>query len=259
MSPHVLIVDDDPVVRDLLSGFLRANGFEASVLHDATHLGARLERERPSVVVLDVMMPRTDGLRALAALRAQGNDIPVIFASARSAVGDRIAGLTLGADDYVAKPFDPQELLLRIQTVLRRRSNGPAGAPVARERYRFGAFELDFMARTLERDGKRVPLRRSEFVLLKIFTEHPYRVLSRVLIHDLLHADGHEFRERSLDVPVWRLRRLIEDNPAQPRYVQTLRGKGYVFVPQSGVGIEGNIEDPTADLTADDGGHSTNA
>jgi len=189
--------------------------------------------------VLDVMMPRTDGLRALAALRAQGDDIPVIFASARVAVGDRIAGLTLGADDYVAKPFDPQELLLRIQTVLRRRGMGPASAPSARERYHFGPFELDFMARTLERNGTRVPLRSSEFVLLKIFTEHPYRVLSRALIHDLLHADGLQFHERSLDVPVWRLRRVIEDNPAQPRYVQTLRGKGYVFVPQREDGSEG--------------------
>jgi len=238
MSPHVLIVDDDPVVRDLLAGFLRANGFEASVLHDGTHLGARVERERPSVVVLDVMMPRTDGLRALAALRAQGDDIPVIFASARSAVGDRIAGLTLGADDYLAKPFDARELLLRIQTVLRRRGTGHAGAPAARDRYHFGPFELDFMARTLDRNGSRVPLRSSEFALLTIFTAHPYRVLSREMIHDLLHADGMQFHERNLDVPVWRLRRVIEDNPAQPRYVQTLRGKGYVFVPPREGGSE---------------------
>ncbi|MBN3810814.1 MAG: response regulator [Paraburkholderia tropica] len=231
MSPHVLIVDDDPVVRDLLSRFLRANGFEASVLHDGTHLGQRLERERPAVVVLDVMMPGTDGLRALAALRAKGDDIPVIFASARGAVADRIAGLTLGADDYVAKPFDPQELLLRIQTVLRRRGAVPAGAPEARERCRFGPFELDFTTRTLLRDGERVALRDGEFALLKVFTRHPYRVLSRVLIHDLLHADGLEFHERSLDVPIWRLRRVIEDDPSQPRFVQTVRGKGYVFVP----------------------------
>jgi two-component system phosphate regulon response regulator OmpR len=231
MSPHVLIVDDDPVVRDLLSSFLRDHGCEASVLHDGIHLGQRLERERPSVVVLDVMMPRTDGLRALAALRAKGDDIPVIFASARGSVGDRIAGLTLGADDYVAKPFDPHELLLRIQTVLRRRGAVQAAAPETRDRYRFGPFELDYTARTLTRDGARVPLRGSEFVLLKIFTAHPYRVLSRVQVHDLLHADGLEFHERSLDVPIWRLRRVIEVEPSQPRFVQTVRGKGFVFVP----------------------------
>jgi two-component system, OmpR family, phosphate regulon response regulator OmpR len=231
MSPHVLIVDDDPVVRDLLCRFLRANGFEASVLHDGTHLGRRLERERPSVVVLDVMMPGTDGLRALAALRAEGDTIPVIFASARGSVADRIAGLTLGADDYVAKPFDPQELLLRIQTVLRRRGEVLPSAPEPRERFRFGPFELDFATRTLLRDGEHVALRDGAFALLKIFSRNPYRVMSRVLIHDLLHADGLAFRDRSLDVPIWRLRRVIEIDPSQPRYVQTVRGKGYVFVP----------------------------
>ena len=231
MSSHVLIVDDDPVVRDLLSCFLRANGFEASVLHDGTHLQRRLELERPSLVILDVMMPGVDGLRALAALRAEGDDIPVIFASARGDVVDRIAGLALGADDYVAKPFDVQELLLRIQTVLRRRSAVQPGAPEPRERCRFGPFELDYTTRTLLRDGRRAPLRDSEFALLKVFTRHPYRVLSRVLIHDLLHADGLAFRDRSLDVPIWRLRRLIEEDPSQPRFVQTVRGKGYVFVP----------------------------
>ena len=231
MSPHVLIVDDDPVVRDFLSGFLRANGFEASVLQDGTHLGQRLDCERPSVVVLDIMMPRVDGLRAPTSLRAKGDDIPVIFASARGEVGDRIAGLMLGADDYVAKPFDPQELLLRIQTVLRRRGAVPASAPEAREQYRFGPFELDFATHTLSRDGTHIPLRVSEFVLLKVFTGHAYRVLSRQLIHDLLYADDLEFHERSLDVPIWRLRRVIEDNPSQPRFVQTVRGKGYVFVP----------------------------
>ncbi|WP_322105552.1 response regulator [Paraburkholderia sp. J41] len=246
MSPHVLIVDDDPVVRDLLSRFLRTHGFEVSVLHDGTHLCERLERERPSVIVLDVMMPGTDGLRALASLRAKGDDIPVIFASARAEVPDRIAGLALGADDYVAKPFDVQELLLRIQTVLRRRGAAPAAAPEARESCRFGPFELDFASRALLRDGTRVPLRDSEFVLLKVLTCHPYRVLSRVLIHDLLYADGLEYHERSLDVPIWRLRRVIEDDPSQPRFVQTVRGKGYVFVPLGDRRMDGHAAPPAA-------------
>ncbi|WP_233862058.1 response regulator [Paraburkholderia adhaesiva] len=243
MSPHVLIVDDDPVVRDFLFSFFRDNGFKASVLNDGMHLDQMLERERPSVVVLDVMMPRADGLRALAALRARGDDTPVIFASARGEVGDRIAGLTLGADDYVAKPFDPQELLVRIQTVLRRRGVVPVGVPEASGRYRFGPFELDFDTRQLMRDGVRVPLRGGEFVLLRIFARHPYRVLSRVLIHELLQADGLECHERSIDVPIWRLRRVIEDNPSQPRFVQTVRGKGYVFVPQRAAGAESQVAD----------------
>jgi two-component system phosphate regulon response regulator OmpR len=236
MSQQVLIVDDDPVVRDLLCRFLRENGFEASVLHDGTHLARRLERERPSIVVLDIMMPGTDGLRALSALRAAGDDIPVIFVTARGSVGDRIHGLSLGADDYLTKPFDPHELLARIHTVLRRRGPATTSAPEPRQRYRFGRsgrFELDFVTRTLMRDTERLALRDSEFALLKIFANHPYKVLSRVLIHDLIHRDDLPFRDRSLDVPIWRLRRVIEEDPADPRYVQTVRGKGYVFVPDA--------------------------
>jgi two-component system, OmpR family, phosphate regulon response regulator OmpR len=250
MNPQVLIVDDDPVVRDLLCQFLQSNGLDVSVLHDGTHLRRRLERERPSVVVLDIMMPKTDGLRALTALRAAGDDIPVIFASARGTVSDRIVGLALGADDYITKPFDPRELLARIHTVLRRRGPATPSAPEARERFRFGPFELDFATRALTRDGQRVTLRDSEFALLKIFIKHPYKVLSRVLIHDLVHRDDLAFRDRSLDVPIWRLRRVIEEDPSNPCYIQTVRGKGYVFVPDAdGAGIQ--FETATSD-TLDD-------
>ena len=233
MNPQVLIVDDDPVVRDLLCRFLQSNGLDVSVLHDGTHLQRRLERERPSVVVLDIMMPDTDGLRALTSLRASGDDIPVIFVTARGTVADRIVGLSLGADDYLTKPFDPRELLARIHTVLRRRGPATTSAPEARKRFSFGPFELDFTTRTLLRDGNRLALRDSEFALLKIFVNNPYKVLSRVLIHDLVHRDDLAFRDRSLDVPIWRLRRVIEDDPSNPRYVQTVRGKGYVFVPDA--------------------------
>jgi two-component system, OmpR family, phosphate regulon response regulator OmpR len=233
MNTQVLIVDDDPVVRDLLCRFLKENGLDVSVLHDGSSLRRRLERERPSVVVLDIMMPNTDGLRALANLRAAGDDIPVIFVTARGSVADRIVGLELGADDYIPKPFDPRELLARIHTVLRRRGPASTSAPEARDRFRFGPFELDFATRALLRDGARLPLRDSEFALLKIFVNHPYKVLSRVLIHDLVHHDELAFRDRSLDVPIWRLRRIIEDDPSNPCYVQTVRGKGYVFVPDA--------------------------
>jgi two-component system, OmpR family, phosphate regulon response regulator OmpR len=231
MKPCVLIVDDDPVVRDLLSRFLRSHQFDTAVLHDGKHLLRRLERERPSIVVLDIMMPQTDGLEAIAALRASGDDIPVIFVSARGSVTDRIRGLTLGADDYLPKPFDPQELLVRIQNILRRRGPSTASAPEVRTRYQFGPFELDFTMRTLSREQQLIPLRESEFALLKIFATHPYKVLTRTLIHDIVHRDAREFRERSLDVPIWRLRRVIEEDPTAPRYIHTVRGKGYVFVP----------------------------
>ncbi|MGH8781914.1 response regulator [Paraburkholderia sp.] len=252
MNPQVLIVDDDAVVRDLLCRFLQSNGLDVSVLHDGTHLKRRLERERPSVVVLDIMMPKTDGLRALAALRDAGDDIPVIFASARGTVADRITGLSLGADDYITKPYDPRELLVRIHAVLRRRGPATPSAPEARERFRFGPFELDYATRTLLRDGACVTLRDSEFALLKIFSTQPYKVLSRALIHDLVHRDDLAFRDRSLDVPIWRLRRVIEDDPSNPRYVQTVRSKGYVFVPDaSATGLDSadssDVEPPAAD------------
>ncbi|SAK81004.1 osmolarity response regulator [Caballeronia calidae] len=232
MSTSVLIVDDDPAVRDLLRRFLNARGIDVSVLHDGAGLRRRLELERPSIVVLDIMMPDTDGLRALRDLRAAGEDIPVIFVTGCDSVAQKIAGLQSGADDYLSKPFDPGELLARIEAVLRRRASAPS-RPERAPRERFGRFEVDFVTRSLLCDGERIALRDSEFALLKVFIKHPYKVLSRVLIHDLVHRDDLAFRDRGLDVPIWRLRRIIEDDPSRPRHVQTVRGQGYVFVPDA--------------------------
>jgi two-component system, OmpR family, phosphate regulon response regulator OmpR len=205
MTTSVLLVDDDPVVRDLLRRFFRERGMHVSVLHDGSGLMHRLELERPSVVVLDIMMPNTD---------------------------DKIAGLECGADDYLAKPFDPRELLARIETVLRRRASAPS-RPERVPREKIGRFEVDFVTRSLVRGEERIALRDSEFALLKIFVRHPYKILSRVLIHDLLRGDDLAFRDRGLDVPIWRLRRIIEEDPSNPRHVQTVRGQGYVFVPDT--------------------------
>ncbi|MDR5754527.1 MULTISPECIES: response regulator [unclassified Caballeronia] len=232
MTTSVLIVDDDPTVRDLLCRFLRTRGFDVSVLHDGGGLRRRLELERPSIVVLDIMMPGTDGLQTLRQLRAAGDDIPVILVTACGSVTDKVSGLEAGADDYLAKPFDPRELLARIETVLRRRAP-VASKPEPRARERFGRFEVDFVTRSLMSGDERMPLRDSEFALLKVFIRHPYKVLSRVLIHDLVHSDDLAFRDRGLDVPIWRLRRIVEDDPSNPRHIQTVRGQGYVFVPDA--------------------------
>ncbi|SAK82940.1 osmolarity response regulator [Caballeronia temeraria] len=241
MSTSVLIVDDDPAVRDLLRRFFNAQGIDVSVLHDGAGLRRRLELERPSIVVLDIMMPDTDGLRALRDLRAAGEDIPVIFVTGCDSVPQKIAGLQSGADDYLAKPFDPHELLARIEAVLRRRTAAPS-RPEPAPRERFGRFEVDFVSRSLLRGDERIALRDSEFALLKVFIKNPYKVLSRVLIHDLVHRDDLPFRDRGLDVPIWRLRRLIEDDPSHPRHVQTVRGQGYVFVPDADDSPSGWIE-----------------
>jgi two-component system, OmpR family, phosphate regulon response regulator OmpR len=231
MSEHVLMVDDDPVVRDLVRGYLQNHGFAVSVLHDGAGLKRRVEAERPALIVLDVMMPGKDGISALREMRQAGEDIPVILLTARSDVIDRVIGLELGADDYVPKPFDPRELLARIRSVMRRRNADAPGAPELRPPYRFGPFEVDFAARELRRDGVRVPLRSGEFAMLKILVKNEMIVLSRAQLNERMRGSG-SYRDRSLDVSIWRLRRLLETDPSEPRYVQTVWGQGYIFVPQ---------------------------
>ncbi|MFM0606103.1 response regulator [Paraburkholderia sediminicola] len=231
---QVLLVDDDADLRDLLRTFFQQRGIEISVLHDANQLARRLERERPSIIVLDLMMPGVDGLSALRQLRATGDTIPVIMLTARADGVDRVIGLELGADDYLGKPFMPQELLARIHAVLRRHAHPSAATTAAlekREALRFGSFRLDFATRTLFRDDEPLKLTSGEYALLEVLAEHPMETLSRSKLVDLLHGPYSEVTERGIDVPVWRLRRLLEDDPANPRRIQTIRGIGYMFVP----------------------------
>jgi two-component system phosphate regulon response regulator OmpR len=225
---QVLLVDDDADLRDLLRTFFQQRGIDMSVLHDANHLARRLERERPSIIVLDLMMPGIDGLSALRQLRASGDTIPVIMLTARADGVDRVIGLELGADDYLGKPFMPQEVL--------RRHAPPAATPAPvekRDALRFGRFRLDFASRTLFRDEEPLKLTGSEYALLEVLAQHPMETLSRSRLVDLLHGPYSEVTERGIDVPVWRLRRLLEDDPANPRRIQTIRGTGYMFVPGS--------------------------
>ncbi|MBU9645147.1 response regulator [Burkholderia gladioli] len=241
---QVLLIDDDAALRDLLRTFFQQRGIEISVLHDATTLERRLERERPSVIVLDLMLPGVDGLTVLKQLRASGDPIPVIMLTARADGVDRVIGLELGADDYLGKPFMPQELLARIHAVLRRHASagalGTRPAPERREPLRFGPFRLDFATRTLYRETEALKLTGGEYALLEVFALHPMETLSRTRLLDLLHGPYSNLTERGIDVPVWRLRRLLEDDPAQPRYVQTMRGVGYMFVP-GGEGDEAHV------------------
>ncbi|WP_233862639.1 response regulator [Paraburkholderia adhaesiva] len=232
MATQILVVDDDLELRDLLRDYLARQGMEVSVLHDAGSLERRLERERPDLIVLDLMMPGVDGLTALRKLRASGDDIPVIMLTARADDVDRIVGLELGADDYLGKPFNPRELLARVQAVLRRRRTlASAAAPEQREPFSFGRFILDFQSRTLHQEGKPLMLSGSEFALLKIFVNHPMRTLTRERLLELLHGPEYDGTDRGIDVQVWRLRRILETDPSTPRFIQTVRGRGYVFVP----------------------------
>jgi two-component system phosphate regulon response regulator OmpR len=232
MAIQILVVDDDADLRDLLRIYLGEVGFEVSVLHDASSLERRLERERPDLIVLDLMMSDIDGLTALRKLRATGDDIPVIILTAKADPADRIKGLELGADDFLAKPFNPRELLARVQAVLRRRTQPSAAAPELREPFAFGTFTLDFQSRTLMQRGRPLMLADSVFALLRVFVDNPMHALSRERLIELLHGPEYDGTDRGIDVQVWRLRRILEADPSAPRFIQTVRGRGYLFVPE---------------------------
>jgi two-component system phosphate regulon response regulator OmpR len=231
MAIQILVVDDDADLRDLLRIYLGKAGYEVSVLHGGGALERRLERERPDLIVLDVMMADTDGLTALRKLRASGDDIPVIVVTAKADEVDRIIGLELGADDFLGKPFNPRELLARMQAVLRRRTTPSSAAPEQREPVSFGSFTLDFQSRTLMQAGRPLMLADSVFALLRIFVDHPLQALSRERLLELLHGPQYDGTDRGIDVQVWRLRRILEADPSAPRFIQTMRGRGYLFVP----------------------------
>jgi two-component system phosphate regulon response regulator OmpR len=228
----LLVVDDDLRLRDLLSRYLTEQGFAVDVAPDAPAMDRQLGRNRYDLIVLDLMLPGEDGLAICRRLRGTGNDIPIVMLTARGDEVDRIVGLEMGADDYLPKPFNPRELLARINAVLRRKSSLPASAPASDEAVvEFGAYRLDLATRELSNAGKPVPLTSGEFALLKVLVKHPRHPLSREKLMELARGREHEAFDRSIDVQVSRLRKLLEQDPGNPRFIQTVWGFGYVFVP----------------------------
>lgn len=232
-TPKILIVDDDPRLRDLLRRYLGENGFNVLVSENGEAMKRLWEREHFDVLILDLMMPGEDGLAILKRLRAEKDMTPVIMLTARGEDVDRILGLELGADDYLGKPFNPRELLARIHALLRRRPRQDApGAPsMENEVVKFGDFELDLGTRVLKKNGEIVPLTTGEFAVLKAFARHPRQPLSRDKLMEMARGREYEAFDRSLDVQVSRLRKLLEPDPSKPRYLQTVWGLGYVFIP----------------------------
>ena len=232
-TPKILIVDDDPRLRDLLRRYLGENGFNVLVSENGEAMKRLWVREHFDVLILDLMMPGEDGLAILKRLRAEKDMTPVIMLTARGEDVDRILGLELGADDYLGKPFNPRELLARIHAVLRRRPRQDApGAPsMANVVVKFGDFELDLGTRVLKKNGEIVPLTTGEFAVLKAFARHPRQPLSRDKLMEMARGREYEAFDRSLDVQVSRLRKLLEPDPSKPRYLQTVWGLGYVFIP----------------------------
>ncbi|MEZ5508137.1 MAG: two-component system response regulator OmpR [Gammaproteobacteria bacterium] len=228
----ILVVDDDARLRALLQRYLEEQGYTVKAVADAEQMDRALGRELYSLMVLDLMLPGEDGLSICERLRSAGNAIPIIMLTAKGDDADRINGLEAGADDYLPKPFNPRELLARIKAVLRRQVKELPGAPSQQEEVvSFGPFMLDLSTRTLTKNGEAVSLTTGEFAVMKALVQHPREPLTRDKLMNLARGREWSAMERSIDVQVSRLRRLIEDDPSNARYIQTVWGVGYVFVP----------------------------
>ncbi|WP_295144598.1 response regulator [uncultured Reyranella sp.] len=226
-KPHILVVDDDTRLRELLKSFLSRNDFRVSTAASAAEARQRLGSLDFDLIVLDVMMPGETGLEFATELR-RTDDVPILMLTAMVETKDRIAGLERGVDDYLGKPFEPRELLLRIQSVLRR--GRPAGTPApteARRQVTFGPMQFDIELGELTDKGKRLPLTDAEIALMRAFAGRIGEVLSRETLCKII---GASVNERAIDVQVTRLRRKIEPDPSFPRYLRTVRGQGYRLV-----------------------------
>jgi DNA-binding response OmpR family regulator len=229
----IFVVDDEAAARDMIGEYLKMHGFDVTLCDGGPTLRAEVEKSKPDLVVLDLNMPEEDGLSLIRFLKQSGN-VPVIMLTATASPIDRVVGLELGADDYLAKPAELRELLARVRSVLRR-SAGGAAAPQgeANRTVRMGTKWLDLDARVLrDEEDNEHPLTASEFGLLKAFAENPKRVLTRERLLDLAQARDSEAFDRAIDVRITRIRRKIEPDPAHPRVIKTVRGAGYVFSPE---------------------------
>jgi len=226
----VLVVDDEPMVREVLARYLAKEGYSVDTAEDGDSALRSFADDSPDIVLLDLMLPRIDGLEVFRRIRELGQT-PVIMLTAKGEETDRVVGLELGADDYVGKPFDPRELVARIDAVLRRRGPVPGAPDPGADAFRFGDFELDLHLRRLRRADNTIALSSGEFALLHALVRHANRPLKRERLLELARGDDADINDRAIDVQVYRLRRLVEPDPARPRYIQTVWGVGYVFVP----------------------------
>ena len=229
----ILVVDDDLRLRDLLKRYLSEQGFTVETVPDAQAMDRSLARVRYDLMVLDLMLPGEDGLAICRRLRKVANNVPIIMLTAKGDDVDRIVGLEMGADDYLAKPFNPRELVARIHAVLRRQApQDTPGAPSADPKtVDFGPFALHLANRALTRDGQPISLTTGEFSLLKALALHPRQPMSRDKLMELARGRELESFDHSIDVQVSRLRKLLGEDPQRPRFIQTVWGFGYVFIP----------------------------
>ncbi|WP_272002204.1 response regulator [Roseovarius sp. ZX-A-9] len=228
-APHLLIVDDDERIRGLLRKFLMRHGFLVSIARDAEHARRVLAGLEFDLIVLDVMMPGEDGVALTRSLRSE-LATPILLLTAKGETADRIAGLEAGADDYLAKPFEPKELLLRINAILRRMPE-PEAETALPKMLHLGPVRYDIERSELMQGDETIRLTATETQLMRIFSEHLRQPVSRAKLVEDLGRDKGQAQERAVDVQITRLRRKIEADPKQPRYLQTVRGEGYMLAP----------------------------
>ena len=229
--PRIFVVDDEAPARDMVGDYLKMHGFTVTLCDGGKSLRKAIEGAQPDLVVLDLNMPEEDGLSIVRDLKAKFGT-PVIMLTATASPIDRVVGLELGADDYLAKPCELRELVARIRSVLRRSAAAEASSLPPNRKVKFGTKWLDLDAHTLrDENDASYPLTASEYNLLKAFAEHPQRVLTRERLLDLASARDEEAFDRAIDVRITRIRRKIEPNPSQPTIIQTIRGAGYLFSP----------------------------
>ena len=234
----ILVVDDDARLRTLLQRYLEEQGYLVKAVADAEQMDRALGRELYSLMVLDLMLPGEDGLSICQRMRNSETygELPIIMLTAKGDDNDRISGLEAGADDYLPKPFNPRELVARIKAVMRRQVKELPGAPSQKEEVvEFGPYSLDLSTRSLKKNGESMSLTTGEFAVMKALVQHPREPLTRDKLMNLARGREWSAMERSIDVQVSRLRRLIEDDPSNARYIQTVWGVGYVFVPDGAV------------------------
>lgn len=231
-TSKILVVDDDMRLRSLLERYLVEQGYQVRAAANADQMDRMLERENFHLMVLDLMLPGEDGLSICRRIRKSDNPLPIVMLTAKGDEVDRIIGLEMGADDYLPKPFNPRELLARVKAVLRRQTSEAPGAPSRDEQIvEFGEYALNLATREMTAAGTPVTLTSGEFAVLKSLVTHPREPLSRDKLMNLARGRDYSALERSIDVQVSRLRRMLEKDPTNPRYIQTVWGLGYVFVP----------------------------
>ena len=230
-QPHIALVDDDPKIRELTAKYLSDQELSVKTAANGSELDKLMKNNNISLIILDLMMPEESGLNICQRLRVNNVEIPIIMLTAKGDEVDRIVGLEMGADDYLPKPFNPRELLARVNAILRRQQHNTIQN--TKDIFEFGNFSFDISNRSLHKNNQEIQITAGEYDLLRVFAERPKQPLSRDQIMQLAKGKELDVFDRSIDVQISRLRRLIEEDPNKPKFLQTKWGFGYIFIPDS--------------------------